>query len=191
MLGINFFKFSVENHKDIKSELMDLISISPKTDTRDKKGPNSQYVDTDYWHKGKKLYHDVLVSAMLKIDDRLLEITGTDKLESWFWYQTYTGNQYHEWHVHPKAHLSSVYFIDLPDTRDATNFYDMRNKKIFRPEVEEGDVVIFPSYIPHTSGPLHGERKTIISTNYDFEMMDDMKFLENLKYDHLGNPIQG
>lgn len=188
MLGSNFFKFSIKQHKQIKPALMSAIAKMPNSDG----GFEEQKIDgarTDYWYEGEILYRGIFIDSMNEIYNNLLKITGTDTLSSDFWYQQYTGNQYHDWHVHPKCQLSSVYFIDLPDPRDCTDFYDVKNRKVFKPKVEEGDVIVFPSYVPHRSGPLHGETKTIISTNYNFEINDDMQFLKDLKYDYLGNPV--
>jgi len=188
MLGSNFFKFSVKDHNKIKSNLMDLIAKTQDSDggfDRDKETESR----TDYWYRGEIFYRSVFLEATTEIYNNLLKITGTDAATSEFWYQQYIGKQFHQWHTHANSNLSSIYFVDLPDIRDCTDFYDLKNRKILKPKVEEGDLIVFPSYVPHRSGPLHGEKKTIISTNYNFYINGNMDFLKELKYDHLGNPI--
>ena len=81
------------------------------------------------------------------------------------WFQQYQEGDYHDWHNHPGSSYTSVYYVELPD-KTATQFEHLGNE--FEIDVEEGDYIIFPSYLRHCSKPnMSGRMKTIISLNLD------------------------
>ena len=84
------------------------------------------------------------------------------------WYHQYAKNSVHNWHIHGENY-TGVYYLELPDDTPKTELIDQYDKKI-TVEANEGDVVIFPSFIIHR-GPkvLNDSRKTIISFNLEFE----------------------
>ena len=68
---------------------------------------------------------------------------------------------------HPNSNISISYFLELPDSKYSTEFIDTETNSIFQSNVEEGDVIIFPSHIIHRS-PLITDsnvRKTTIAIN--------------------------
>jgi len=83
-----------------------------------------------------------------------------------FWFQQYYTNDTHPWHGHGKCNLSSIYYLELPDRSLETEFIDPITKKIFKYEVQEGDIITFPSLLIHRSPiNLTANRKTIIAVN--------------------------
>lgn len=89
------------------------------------------------------------------------------------WFQQYLQNDIHDWHVHGNSNISFVYFLELPDNSCSTQFFDLEKRKIFQPKVSEGDIIVFPSHIPHRSPLLKSnKRKTIISWNMSLDLID-------------------
>ena len=84
------------------------------------------------------------------------------------WYQHYRKNSVHNWHIHGENY-TGVYYLELPDDTPKTELIDQHDKKI-TVQANEGDIIIFPSFIIHR-GPkvLNDSRKTIISFNLEFE----------------------
>ena len=79
------------------------------------------------------------------------------------WYQQYEKGDIHDWHVHTE-HYTGVYYLELP--KSAPNTFLCNKNEILTPEVEEGDIVMFPAMTPHMSPRIKSnERKTIVSFN--------------------------
>jgi len=84
-----------------------------------------------------------------------------------FWHQQYEQGDYHGWHTHGDAIYSSVYYAELPEG-SATTFRINGEERQF--DVQEGDYIVFPSFIEHCSKPNNtGTRKTIVSLNLNPE----------------------
>ena len=104
-----------------------------------------------------------------------------DKLADWLcfkkwtvsnaWYQQYKKTNGHTWHNHAYSNFSGVYYVELPNDDLKTQYYDSMNKKIFEQlNINEGQLLIVPSYILHRSPENNSNnRKTIIAFNINFE----------------------
>lgn len=93
-----------------------------------------------------------------------------------FWFQQYVENDKHDWHTHGENY-TGVYYVEMPDGAPGTELYS--RGKILCPKVEEGDIVIFPSIIPHRAPLIKSNlRKTIISFNIQLEDFSDSKIEE-------------
>lgn len=79
------------------------------------------------------------------------------------WYQQYYQGSHFSSHTHPNSHFAGIYYVELPGQQAATKFVGYEDL-----DLNEGDVIIFPSYIPHHS-PANPfvERKTVISFNFN------------------------
>ena len=93
-------------------------------------------------------------------------------------------NSYNVRHNHQNCYLSSAYYIKKPENSGDITFYDPKEAKTYRfPEVEkhtnysaqsitikpeEGDLLIFPSYLYHEVGTnLSDEERVVVSFNID------------------------
>lgn len=93
-----------------------------------------------------------------------------------FWFQQYIENDQHDWHTHGENY-TGVYYVEMPDGAPGTELYS--RGKIISPPVEEGDIVMFPSIIPHRAPIIKSNlRKTIISFNIQLEDFSDSKIKE-------------
>ena len=89
------------------------------------------------------------------------------------WYQKYYKNISHGTHVHGAIGWSSVIYVEYdPNLHPPTRFYSpfrdiwSGDCTTFEEQVDEGDMVIFPSTIMHEAPPnMSDVRRTIISYN--------------------------
>ena len=88
------------------------------------------------------------------------------------WYQSYTKNQYHQLHNHGSIGWSAIFYatFDKKEHR-ATRFYGPFNDVVGRtishePDVDEGTLIVFPSYLQHEARySLSDKKRVIISFN--------------------------
>lgn len=87
------------------------------------------------------------------------------------WFQQYTTGSEHNWHVHRDCQFTSVYYLELPDSAPRTEYKDPYTGLIGDIQVQEGDIITFPSFMIHRA-PKNTDlqRKTIISWNSDFDI---------------------
>jgi uncharacterized RmlC-like cupin family protein len=83
-----------------------------------------------------------------------------------YWFQQYENGDYHGTHVHDTP-FSSVYYIELPGESPRTTLKLFG--KEYQIEVQEGDILTFPGFIPHESKENKNTRKTIIAFNSTYE----------------------
>ena len=136
--------------------------------------------EVPYYHSSLKLFNtDILpsISIELKHDLNLDHI----KLTS-MWFNDNWEGAYNNTHVHPKSDLSGVWYINIPnpttwrpDQCGIFTMYDPRPgaqlsgeefQSTVKVEPEEGKIIIFPSWVPHSVGPnLTDERRISVSFN--------------------------
>jgi hypothetical protein len=82
-----------------------------------------------------------------------------------YWFQQYKKGDYHDWHAHFGCMFSNVYYVDLPEKASKTTFKVLDRE--FEVDVEEGQILTFPSCFLHTSKPNKSTKiKTVISVNF-------------------------
>ena len=93
------------------------------------------------------------------------EIYAGDKMSSIYgincaWYQKQDPNSYHGIHVHGAHGFSAVCYVNMEEDHMGTEFvapfnnFDTYMIRYARPPVKEGDIVFFPSSIPHYTTPI-------------------------------------
>jgi len=88
------------------------------------------------------------------------------------WFQRYTTNSFHDWHIHTK-HYTGVLYLEYPNSCPPTQLV-FNNNQIIEIDAKEGDIVIFPSFVVHRSPVNYSkEQKTIISFNLDLNIEED------------------
>ena len=96
------------------------------------------------------------------------------------WFQQYWQFDKHDWHTHGQAQFANIYYLELPDKNNKTEFFNVLDQKIIKEiEIEEGDLITFPAYIIHRSNTNSAKQKTVISFNSSFELTDAQK-VDNL-----------
>jgi hypothetical protein len=171
-----YFLFPYSKHAEIKNDLIDAIyeETGISIDNID------QIKKTDFftsYDKRKKKYHELLINN--NFTDEINAQIQTKSIGPWklidLWYQVYTNNGNHSWHVHGTCHWSFVYYVQLPENSKGTIVRDPYNLEQIDLNQKEGDIFIFPSQIKHCS-PInfdHNE-KIIVAGNID----DDAEYYE-------------
>jgi hypothetical protein len=89
------------------------------------------------------------------------------------WFQQYVNGDSHGWHTHG-SNFTGVYYLELANNSPKTEIIEpsKQNKKIVL-DVNEGDIVMFPSYTIHRAPVIINDtRKTIVSFNFILDLID-------------------
>lgn len=90
-----------------------------------------------------------------------------------FWFQQYVTGNAHGWHTHG-SNFTGVYYLELDEASPKTEIIEpsRQNKKIVM-DVNEGDILMFPSYVIHRAPVIENNiRKTIVSFNFILDLID-------------------
>ena len=158
---------SLKNHLSIKNRLLESIEKSKKSNFKD---GIDLITYTDFYESldlQKRFYFPIFHLNANDFYDKLVNFYCIKEFNIRNgWFQQYFKNDKHEWHYHGGSNLSFVYYVELADSKESTEFYDLINKDVFQLNVKEGDILVFPSYLPHRSPIIKSSnRKTIISCN--------------------------
>jgi len=160
MLTIPFYHYKVSNWKEKKEQLLDFVSN----------------LSFKYFDKPADLYTtygDQTSSIPLKIlEDDILKFTTEVKysgeINAEIWFQKYYENQFHSPHNHGAIGYSSVLYINFDKrmhdgTRFLAPFNDPDGNHVeFAPDVDEGSLIFFPSYLYHFTVPNKSDSIRII-----------------------------
>lgn len=95
------------------------------------------------------------------------KINYTDVLIKKLWFQQYKKNGTHGWHIHGDNY-TGVYYVSFKKTYAKTQIQIPLKNEIIEIDVEEGDIILFPSHVVHRSSIQKiDETKTIISFNLE------------------------
>ena len=158
----------VLSHKNCRDNLLSLIKQSSGGKICNH---HDQISSTDFFcQNAKKLYQPLILSMIdiivLKMTKEFFYECGRNPTA--LWYQQYQKNDTHSWHNHANGQstLSIIYYLELPKGTPGTEFKDPFTKRIHRPKVKEGDIIMFPSFVDHRSPQNRSNQtKTIISMN--------------------------
>jgi|TARA_R100001460_G_scaffold58532_1_gene98356 hypothetical protein len=162
----------VEKHSEMKPTLLNLIDAEKgfKWSNGDHDTDVKYNVSKTDWEQRPSNYVDFYLTHMKEYFEEYDFVNCSQGRVHNVWFHQYHKNDFHGWHVHGGCQFASVYYLELPNKKFATQFYDYNKHEVINVDVEEGDLVIFPSFIPHQSPKvLDDGRKTVISANYSFE----------------------
>ena len=164
MLTIPFYHYKVNNWKEKKEQLLDFAS-----NLSFKHFDNIADLYTTYGDDTSSIPFKILEDDILKFTTEA-EYSGEMVAEIWF--QKYYENQFHSPHNHGAIGYSSVLYINFDKrTHDGTRFLapfnDPDGKHIeFAPDVDEGSLIFFPSYLNHYTLPNKSDTiRVIMSMN--------------------------
>tara|TARA_R100000742_G_C4237482_1_gene57826 strand:+ start:64 stop:681 length:618 start_codon:yes stop_codon:yes gene_type:complete len=194
MIRNSIWKYTLDCHSEIKSDLLKFIDdykqINPnpykndcifKTDFYDK---TRKFNIGEYNGNNKENYYYMYPEYFEFFKEKLGPLWNKICHKYWLtniniagaWFQQYKDNGYHGWHLHGGSNISISYLLELDDMKYSTEFVDTERKDSFQLKCQEGDVIIFPSYIIHRSPLIRSDtRKTIIAANVDFINVDLIK----------------
>ena len=167
-LKVPIFKKKIKDHSLYKDSILHLIKnysySTIKGDTLD------IISDYDLGPEHDRKYAELVEQ---RVRDCLVDFSKSNSYYSGvelrcFFYQQYGRKQYHGWHIHD-CQYSGVYYLDLPKETPKTQYIDPLTGNICQLDIEEGDVIAFPSFLVHQAPPNESDiLKTIISFNFNF-----------------------
>jgi hypothetical protein len=166
-------------HNELKDTILNLINEQDSETLIQKDNYYGDYIDKLDWNKHSDFNRPWVKLFLPHFNNHLNTICNTlgfmDTVISAVWFQQYIKNSTHGWHSHGDNY-TGVYYLELdkksPTTElaypDEISYPDKKNST-FRVNAEEGDIIIFPSFIKHRAPILDNNiRKTIISFNFNF-----------------------
>ena len=156
-----------DNHLDIKDELLNLINKQQSESL--KPGQYADNVSRLDWSSSNNFERPWVKFFMPHFIRNYNKLCLSMNRKSFqvkdIWFQQYEKDGTHGWHTHSENY-TGVYYLEMP-SGPQTQIYD---GKIINLPVEEGDIIIFPSFLIHRAPVIKDEsRKTIISFNVNFE----------------------
>lgn len=165
-IDLPIFKITAHNHKILKPLILEAIK---NMGTYGVIVEGQQITNTD-WHREARIerpYYQHIKSIIEDASEQVRQFfnyKNNDIRATNYWYQQYSKGDYHDWHYHGDSTFSCVYYVDLNKDNPKTTFRINRNE--FEVEVSEGEVLIFPGFLEHTSKENNSDGvKTIISFN--------------------------
>ena len=163
----------IEEHKDIKKELLDSIDEIPLNNF---KTEYENIIHTDYNlplninRKYTKIFYKIIPKYMKKIKDFLC----VDKFEMHnCWFQKYKKGDFHNWHIHANAQFTNIYYLEMPDKNTKTILLNILTNETININLNEGDLLTIPAFIHHKSKNINNDiSKTIISFNSSFDLVN-------------------
>lgn len=164
-----------DNHEKNKNNVLKLIKYS-KYESPIAKIAEVNISKTD-WNFSQNMERDwvklIKQDLFFDIQKMFLETGFNDFKCHQIWFQQYFKNSEHGWHTHG-CNFTGVYYLDLPKECPKTILIDPYDQKTkINIDVEEGDILIFPSFVLHKSPKNESSNiKTIISFNIDVKYLD-------------------
>ena len=186
------FKYKFDDFEELNNELANYIYELQKKDEeglrRSNKGgwhsKNFQLTDTNsiqykFALKLQKYIADAFQKFGWKIENKNIRISE-------MWAIINKENDFNVLHIHPNCYLSSAYYvkakkncgkfeIENPNLAKRHSFPEIAvinelNIEVASIDVSEGDLLLFPSYLPHKVGKNEsGEDRIVISFNVDIK----------------------
>jgi hypothetical protein len=161
-----FFIGKVLNHTQIKDKILEEIeNMGQYSFISEKNGIKISNTDWYLPSNEYRPYYDIVSPSLNDYCQRLCSYLKYDNIGiDNYWYQQYKFGDYHNWHNHPKGMFSNVYYLDLGEGTPKTTFKFMDDE--FELEVEEGQIITFPSFLVHCSKINNSKNtKTVIAFN--------------------------
>lgn len=172
---ITVFKSKVEDNLELKRSLLNQILINSNyLEIPDNWATNKVKTSFDQEPEGREIFYDgspYLDMVMQKYYNCIKFIFDQDFsfIIKEIWYNVYTDGEYQETHDHlatpfNQCHFSCIHFLSFdktqhnpPEFRDplsqlrslSIEFESNNYGQIYVPQVEEGDLLMFPSYLMH------------------------------------------
>lgn len=182
MFYIPHYHYHVEEWSQIKEATLTAIYNRYNTELQSELGKNER-IHTTYFKRDEtngaefELFISIIVPYLQKVNEENsgLKFYGEQTLTNItdIWYQVQNHCEYHSIHNHGTEGWSAVFYADYdPLVHEATKFYcpmvsdKTGNIHTFQPNVQEGDLIVFPSQINHESIVNRSNKpRSIISFN--------------------------
>ena len=160
------FKYKVDNHEIIKPLILKDLKEMGSYSLIDK----YQHITNTDWHLNEgfnrpyfKHVDPHIQNVCSELKKQLGYVESQIVLLN-YWFQQYTKGDHHIWHNHIKSLFSAVYYVNLQNDNPKTSF--RLGGEDFDITIKESEILIFPSFLEHTSKENKSEHiKTIVSFN--------------------------
>jgi hypothetical protein len=151
-------KYKIDDWESVQDKI--LLAIDMVKDNNVCEYANMSY--SDYKVDAKPLYWEVFENAVRSsLEDYMSSWKCNDIRIGNMWFAEYTKGADFNWHTHEGCNMSGVLQIVLEDKDNATQLLGTPI------DLEEGDLVLFPSMLPHRSPMLNDSHKIVIGFNWD------------------------
>jgi len=168
----HMFKTQVDNHEGIKQEILnsiDSLGVHSVINNGEKISNSDWQFKMEAEEFASKKYIEIVLPKITIHNCKLQEQLGFIKQPEIqnIWFQQYVSGDFHDWHVHGRCMFSNVYYVELPKLSSKTMFRHFNQE--FTVDIEEGEILTFPSFFQHCSKPNNYlGKKTVISFNTNF-----------------------
>ena len=172
-INLNCYAFlnKFKQHGSIKNKLLKLINktiVDKECDPRDK-------IDALDWDNSVNIEREWVKFILPDLKKHFIDCIKHIHLKNVcirnIWFQKYSKEGVHNWHVHSNNY-TGVYYLKFPKGSSKTELID--REKIIPIDAKEGDIIIFPSFIIHRSSKMkENVKKMIVSFNLDFDAIDE------------------
>ena len=174
---------SFKEHEKLKEKVLKEINnskVSSLVKDNDYYTDNINRVDWNQCTNFKRPWVQYLLQPLMAhIETEFNDIGYLTTMVYQIWFQQYFKEGTHGWHIHGH-NFTGVYYLDFDQSSPKTELvYPYKNNEKISINANEGDVVIFPSFVIHR-GPkvLNDKTKTIISFNFSLKEITKEKMKE-------------
>jgi hypothetical protein len=173
------------DHADYKSLIQDYSNFVPMDSLPIEQGLYNDNINKVDWQFAKDFNRPWVQEFMKFLEPSLFNIANELGFTNFriheIWFQQYEHNGAHGWHTH-SSNFTGVFYLDLPAGSPKTQLVEPFSNKIINPDIQQNDIIIFPSFTVHRAPTNLGDKpKTIISFNFDFEGLSDKSIKEYTK----------
>ena len=152
-------KYKIDDWESVQDKI--LLAIEMIKDNNVCEYANMSH--SDYKVDAKPLYWEVFENAVRpSLEEYMSSWKCTDIRIGNMWFAEYSehGADFN-WHTHEGANMSGVLQVVLEDPENGTHLLGTPI------DLEEGDLVVFPSMLPHRSPMITDSKKLVIGFNWD------------------------
>lgn len=169
-LTVPIIVLDFNQHQYLKPVLLDIIDkslYSEYQDQFDQISKTDYFIDKDKPREYVDIFYDSVSDQIRSVYEDVIKLEWRHHISfATFWFQQYYTTDRHEWHNHPGSNYNAVYYLELPNNGPRTELKSPISHKTISPDVHEGQILIFPSFLLHRSPCNQSkERKTVIAFN--------------------------
>jgi hypothetical protein len=146
-----------------------LLKMLNEAEAKRVNNDDNQFISRCDYHLAEDFTRPWVQAVLPGLKPELLDLAKSICFEGYelraIWFQQYNQDSGHSWHTHG-CNYTGVFYVDFPDETPATEYIEGKDYTRKKFDVEEHDLLIFPSTLIHRA-PINKSSltKTIISFN--------------------------
>ena len=142
--------YQINNFNKIKNKLVKLLEEATFTSLEN----NIEKISKTDFHISK----DINRKYVSFLQDEILNNFS-------IWFQIYKYGDFHALHTHLNTNFTNIIYVSLPNKKIKTNVYSLQRKSKSI-DIQEGDILTFPAFLPHES-PVNTCKKDKIIVSFN------------------------